>query len=467
LYSEALDELSPPEMYVMRTAWYGVASTGNQANVAVDRLWEKHREELPAAVGPLSAHRYMDDVESGSPSRAEVDRQVEQVTECLRRGGFKVKFVAHSGEDPPEVASSDGVSVGALGILWDTRYDYLGLAHKPMNLEKKIRGAKAPPKMDVTTPEGLQEAFSANLITRAGVLSRVAESYDPAGWYEPVKVNMKLWLSALNTLGWNDPVPADFHETWVRLFSFLEDSRDIKIPRCVKPVGTNGKARLLCLADAAEFAGGCAIYVGFEMPDGHYSCRLIYAKSRLMRHSIPRNELEAILMAAEASLVVQKALGDQVRDVFYYTDSSIALCWVLNDRKKLRMWCHNRVREITNAIRWVTGGVAAYPLYHIDGPSNLADLVTKPREICREDIDESSAWQTGLPWMCMPTDQLPRVQIVQPLKEEEVDVFDQVVFHDVFLMREAEDHQLLIGADPTSKSQPTLVHMLTLAHLKE
>jgi len=86
-------------------------------------------------------------------------------------------------------------------------------------------------------------------------------------------------------------------------------------------------------------------------------------------------------MAAEASLVVQKALGDQVRDVFYYTDSSIALCWVLNDRKKLRMWCHNRVREITNAIRWVTGGVAAYPLYHIDGPSNLADLVTKPREI--------------------------------------------------------------------------------------
>jgi hypothetical protein len=59
------------------------------------------------------------------------------------------------------------------------------------------------------------------------------------------------------------------------------------------------------------------------------------------------------------------------------------------------------------------------------------------------------------------------VQIVQPLKEEEVDVFDQVVFHDVFLMREAEDHQLLIGADPTSKSQPTLVHMLTLAHLKE
>jgi hypothetical protein len=163
------------------------------------------------------------------------------------------------------------------------------------------------------------------------------------------------------------------------------------------------------LADAAEFAGGCAIYVGYELPDGSYSCRLIYAKSRLMHHSVPRNELEAILMAAEASLVVQKALGDQVSEVLYFTDSSIALCWVLNDRKKLRMWCHNRVREITNAIRWVTGGVAAYPLYHIDGCINLADLVTKPREIVPEDIDERSAWQTGLPWMTLPTEQLPKV----------------------------------------------------------
>jgi hypothetical protein len=62
LYSEDLDEMSAPHLFVMRSAWYGVASTGNQANVAIDRLWEKHRDELPAAVVPLSAHRYMDDV---------------------------------------------------------------------------------------------------------------------------------------------------------------------------------------------------------------------------------------------------------------------------------------------------------------------------------------------------------------------------------------------------------------------
>ena len=66
------------------------------------------------------------------------------------------------------------------------------------------------------------------------------------------------------------------------------------------------------------------------MRDGSYSCRLVYAKSRLMRNTVPRNELEAILMAAEASLLVQKSMGDQLGEVFYFSDSTIALCWVLN-----------------------------------------------------------------------------------------------------------------------------------------
>ncbi len=45
---------------------------------------------------PLSLDRYMDDIDSGADTRAEVDEQVAQTKECLLRGGFKPKFVAHS-----------------------------------------------------------------------------------------------------------------------------------------------------------------------------------------------------------------------------------------------------------------------------------------------------------------------------------------------------------------------------------
>jgi hypothetical protein len=85
----------------------------------------------------------------------------------------------------------------------------------------------------------------------------------------------------------------------------MEAVAEVELPRCIRPpdaIGSN--VRLLCLADAGERAGGCAIYAGYQMPDGHYSCQLVYAKSKLMRNTVPRNELEAILLCAEASLVV-------------------------------------------------------------------------------------------------------------------------------------------------------------------
>jgi hypothetical protein len=156
LYHESLSDSIEPEVYCMQSAWYGVSSSGNQANVAVDMLWQKFGEEFPAAVGPLGVDRYMDDVDSGGDSREEADEQIRQVKLCLAKGGFKPKFVAHSGEPPPEAASSDGTSVSVLGSVWNTEADTLGLGHRPMNLEKKIRGAKAPPRVDVTNPEGLR-----------------------------------------------------------------------------------------------------------------------------------------------------------------------------------------------------------------------------------------------------------------------------------------------------------------------
>jgi len=361
LYHDSLSESTPPEIYVMTAAWYGVSSTGNQANVAVDRLWETHGEELPEAVTPLSRDRYMDDVDSGSSSRELTNEQVSQVQECLKRGGFATKFVAHSGEPPPEKATVDGVSVGVLGMKWFTESDQLGLSYSPMNLEKKVRGAKRKAKLDVTNPEGIREAFRRGLITRAAALSRVAEFYDPVGWFEPLKLNMKLLLSGLNGLDWKDRVPDHFVDQWVELFTLMEDARAIQIPRCVKPEGTSPDMRLLCISDASDKAGGCAIYGGFKLPDGSYTCSLLCAKSRIMRNTVPRNELEAILLCAETSMTVQHSLRGRVKEVFYFSDSNIAICWVLNTQKRHRMWVHNRIKEIRNAVKWVSQGEESVP----------------------------------------------------------------------------------------------------------
>jgi Pao retrotransposon peptidase len=306
LFDDSLSDSVPPQVWVMVRAWYGVSSTGNQAGVALERLARLQEGVFPAAVVPLTRDKYVDDIASGADTKSERDIQIRQTIECLSTAGFSLKFIAKSGEPPPEGSSSDGQTVGCLGLNWRTQTDTMGLAHQPMNLSKKVRGQKAAPDRDLTSAAELHRAFQDGLISKAGVLSRIAEFYDPAGWWEPVKLQMKLSFQELNPLGWDKQVPDDVFTTWIDHFLLIEQTRALSVPRCILPLDSvpQAKVRLICLADAAECAGGTAIYGGVKLPDGSYSCSLLYSKSKLMSHSIPRNELEAIVLMADAALTV-------------------------------------------------------------------------------------------------------------------------------------------------------------------
>jgi len=47
------------------------------------------------------------------------------------------------------------------------------------------------------------------------------------------------------------------------------------------------------------------------------------------------------------------------------------------------------------------------PLFHIDGKTNIVDLLTKHNQITPTDIGIGSNWQNGLPWMTLPISQMP------------------------------------------------------------
>jgi hypothetical protein len=450
LYDPSLSDGVKPEVWVMTRAWYGVSSTGNQAAVALRRLAELGKEEYPLAFDMLTGNIYVDDVVGGADSLSAREEQIRQTEELLASGGFSMKFVARSGIPPPDGSSSDGGTVGCLGLSWATEQDLLGPALASMNLQKKVRGQKAAPDRDVTTSEGLRAAFKDGLISRAGVLSRTAEFFDPAGWWEPLKLQMKLSFQELNALDWKDPVPDAHVETWVEHFRQLEGARGLTIPRCVIPPNAppDWTMRLIVLADAGEGAGGAAVYGGVEKPDGTYTCNLLFAKSRLMHHTVPRNELEAIVLAADVALVVQQSLGDRIKDVLFYTDSRVAQCWVLNTRKRLRMFVHNRVQAARHGIRRIVNSEETIPLFHIEGTENLADMITKPRKLTLADLSSTSQWMTGLKWMTRPTADLPQSQYLVPedTSEEQqvaVEVFPNV--ENYTLQVEARDCLLTCG----------------------
>ena len=110
-------------------------------------------------------------------------------------------------------------------------------------------------------------------------------------------------------------------------------------------------------------AGGAAIYVGYQLLDGTYSCKLLVAKSRILDKTVPRNELSAIMLMTELAHSVKKSLGDAVGEVIYATDSTIAMCWTFNLQKRLRLYVLNRVSIIRQMIEWTTGESQNLPLF--------------------------------------------------------------------------------------------------------
>jgi len=442
LFHDSLDLGVEPTVYVMTRAWYGVASTGNQAGVAVERLAILQKEQFPAAVDPLTKCRYVDDIVSGAGSSEELESQIEQTEECLKAGGFSLKFVVRSGEPPPEKASADGKTVVCLGIAWQTESDTISLAFDESFFLKKLKGQKQLLDLDLKDPDNLSKVLTGQLMTRAGVLSRVAELYDPCGWYEPIKVQMKLGLQSLNGLDWSAPVPEETYPVWSSLFEMMNKAKAVELPRSVLPVeyDTGQKLRLITVTDAGTRACGASVYVGAPLGDGSFSSSLILAKSRMAHSTVPRNELEGALLGAEVSLLAQQALGEACDQSSVFTDSQIVVCWVVNKNKRLRMWAYNRVAAIVNMIRRTEKGVEVIPLYHIPGLDNLADILTKPRTLKLEEIFPTSSWHTGLPWMRLPSDELPSNQVVD-LKEDLVEQFNKEVFQEVELVQFQEERE--------------------------
>ena len=110
-----------------------------------------------------------------------------------------------------------------------------------------------------------------------------------------------------------------------------------------------------------------------------------------MDATIPRNELSGILLCTKLAFLVKQAFGDLVDEIIYCTDSTIALSWCKNMTIKLRLFVYNRVMTILSMCEWRTG-TTEVPLYHIDGKSNLADLLTKQHDLSVQAVTLNSEW---------------------------------------------------------------------------
>ena len=424
LFHPSLDPLQTPETWVMTRAWYGVVCTGNQAGFAIDKLMDLSKKEFPEAEFPLKNNRYVDDILSGTDTFEEREVEIKAVTEVLAKGGFNLKFVVRSGDKPSEKASSDGESMKMLGYKWDTEKDTLSPGVGELNMNKKRRGEKKPNETPIKTMTDAENLLAKTNLSRRLILAKVAEFWDPCGFWEPIKVQMKIAMLELAGTGWDEELKPEIQNAWREILREFVNFPEIKIPRfCLPSVSkSTSKIRLICLSDAGKHAGGAAVYAGRKIRDNFWSCSLLGAKSRMMSETIPRNELSAILLGTELTFSIKKALGDSVGEIIYATDSTIALSWCSNPNIKLRLYVYNRVMTILRLGEWTTG-LDSIPLYHIEGESNLSDLLTKKHDVGIQDVSSGSSWIEGLEWMKRDVKNMPLtgyndLRIEKPIEDE-------------------------------------------------
>ena len=323
---------------------------------------------------------------SGGNDPEEVRMRTDELKLVLEKGGFTLKGVTISGEEPPPHLSADGESVCVGGMKWFPKGDFLKLNIGVLNFSKKERGRKSSSQVGL-----IPESF-----TRRHCVGKVSEIFDPLGRVSPILAGMKIDINELSSrkLEWDDPIPSDLKTTWIKNFQTIQELQNVEFHRTVIPENAvDLNIETIDTADASNKLVCVAIYARFRMKNGGFSCQLVFARTKVVPKdmSMPRAELLAATINATSGHVVKISFGKYFSKALKLTDSQIVLHWINCTRSELRLWVRNRVIEILrlsdiNMWRYVRSG------------DMIADLGTrKGAEI--SDVSKDSEWNTGKSWM--------------------------------------------------------------------
>merc|ERR1712096_579650 len=133
------------------------------------------------------------------------------------------------------------------------------------------------------------------------------------------------------------------------------------------------------------------------------------------------NELDALTMGSNLGWIVRQALEEWVSSYILIGDSTISLCWVTSEKKRLSLFHRNRCVQVRR-------GTDLDQIYHVVSECNPADLGTRPGAVQDCDVGPNSKWEKGLPWMKGEVDDAIAQGILTPvanlrLNDEEEESF--------------------------------------------
>ena len=396
---------------------YGTAAAPFLATRTLHQLALDERKQFPIAADIIINDFYVDDVITGADTLEELNAIKQQLVSLLALGGFNLhkwssnceKLLKTIPKPLHETLKCHGLSyaeaIKTLSLYWQPKSDQLLLNISTLNQHPSF--------------------------TKKTVLSDISKLFDPLGFAAPVVINGKMFMQSLwqHKIAWKDTLNDQLKEQWLMLRKDLPTLNDMAFNRCCLVKGST-KIQLLGFADASEKAFGACVYIRSQNNDNQVEVQLLTSKSRvapLLTESIPRLELCAALLLSQLIEKVITAIKIPFDGIILWSDSTIALSWMLTEPYKLKTFIAIRVYKIQHIksnhnIVWK----------HVSSSDNPADLVS--RGMSSIQYATCQLWWHGPSYLLQNEDMWPEKAIVHnttTLPELKAETIAMVISTDV------------------------------------
>ena len=276
----------------------------------------------------LKNDSYVDDgVTGGSKSsvarmkgiRSDTGKYSGTLSKILALGNLNIKAMISSYETDTEAVDLMGSKV--LGYQWNVvNADQLEVK-LPMNISGRIRKVKPKPDLTIDTLSLLDTAK----FTKRVCLSLANGVIDILGLACPFMLRFKLLMKQVfedkNISSWNDIIDDQTKLSWVELIKEAVHIGAICFPRTTRPPTAVAGPEIVSFADGSFEAFSAAVYLRWptkcahavnENCTGDFEAHLLTAKAKvtpLNRMTIPRSELNGVVLESRLSLTVARALN--------------------------------------------------------------------------------------------------------------------------------------------------------------
>ena len=373
-----LEEQQPLQTYQFKRLAFGLNVSPFLAQFVIQEHARRHFASHPRGAEAILQSTYMDDTMDSVPDVDSAVALYEQLCSLWSSAGMKArKWLSNSSEvlanipqqdraSEIDISCEDLPSIKTLGVMWSADADQFTFKFHPVSDNVKM--------------------------TKREYLRRLATVFDPLGLVAPFVVQGKLIMQDLWTSGvdWDDTVPPSIESAIRRWYAELCKLPQVSVPRCIRS-GPNPSAKVTfhVFVDASCQAYGAVIYARTSLDEGLGQCQLVASKSRvapLKALSIPRMELMAAVLGVQLLQSVAGAIGENVQQAVYWSDSMDVLYWIHSPSRNFKPFVSHRVGEIQSIARpdqW----------FYVPTKSNPADVVSRGASVAN--LVDNALWWEG------------------------------------------------------------------------